>query len=52
MEVMAFESEINFGLLYSDPGPVPNLEVLAGDLVEYSSLAYIGVPSEPYGNQS
>ena len=52
VEVLPFERKINFGLFYSDPGPVPHLEVLTGDLVEDCSLAYIRVPSEPYGNQS
>jgi hypothetical protein len=44
--------EINFGLLNRDPGPVTHLQVLAGDLVQDSSFAYIGVTRESYGNQS
>jgi hypothetical protein len=51
VEALAVERDVYFGLLDSDPGPVPHLQVLAGDLVEYCGLAYIRVPSEPYGNQ-
>jgi hypothetical protein len=44
--------EIYFGLFYRDSGPVPYLEVLAGDLVEDGGLADVGVPRNPYGKQS
>ena len=52
MQIMVVEVEINFRFFYGDPGPVPYLEVLAGDLVQDGGLAEVWVPREPYGKQS
>ena len=52
MDLTVLIRKINFGFLNSDTGPVTHLEVLAGDLVQYCSFAYIGVTRESYRNQS
>jgi len=52
MDLAILISEINFGLLNRDPGPVTHLQVLAGDLVENSGFAYIGITRESDCNQS